>query len=134
MHVKRAVLSLSIAVAFFGLGVGTTLVFESEKSSRAGSRSATGAAGARPSQSITAEQLAAATALAALLANTTAAKRLDPSNPDSFIEMYWRARTDEGLRGELFDRYREAPDGQPKQILRRVLMGLNAPDVFAFFM
>jgi hypothetical protein len=86
------------------------------------------------SRPLPAEYLSAATALATLLANSTVAQELDPSDPDSYSEMYDKARLDPASRAELLERYRDAPPGEAKRMLRGILLSMRAPDVFDFFM
>lgn len=121
------------AVVFFGAGAATTLAMRNESGLVFHGKPAAGVSSAA-CPAIPAEQISAATALAALLANTTVAQELDPSNPASFSEMYDNARTDAAGRKELFDRYRSAPPGDAKRMLRSVLMSLQTADVFDFFM
>ena len=128
-----AVLWLVVAaVLFFGIGAGTTLAIKNETPPGSGGKPDPGVSSAA-CPAIPPEQISAATALAVLLANTTVAQGLDPSDPASYSEMFDKAKGDATSRRELFDRYRSAPPGQAKRMLRGILMSLQTPDVFDFF-
>lgn len=121
------------APALFAFGVATALAVGTVTRFEFGAKPVA-AANSAACPSIPDEQLSAATALAALLANTTVAHELDPNSPASFSELYEKARADPTSRKELLDRYRSAPQGEAKRMLRGLLMSLQTADVFDFFM
>jgi hypothetical protein len=123
---------VTVAVLFFGIGVGAALAVRHEAAPAAADTSGKEVKAVSCS-TIPADQVAVAAELAALLKNTQVARNLTPSDPASYSEMYTKARTDPVSRKELFERYREAPEGEAKQMLRSMLINLNTPDAVAFF-
>jgi len=125
---------ITAAVLSFGIGAATTLAISSDDHPGSGDAPDPGVSSAIcPDLEISPEQLAAATALAALLANTTVAEGLEPTEPAMFSEMIDKARIDPVSRRELFDTYRTAPPGDAKRMLRGVLMSLQTADASDFF-
>ncbi len=123
------------AVVSFGVGAAATLALTGDARRAPDSErdlsECSAACPARPA--IPPEELAAAIALAALLADTTVARELDPHEPATFTEMFEKAKADPVSRRELLDRYRNAPPGDAKQMLRGVLLSLRTPDVYDLF-
>ena len=125
---------IAAALLSFGIGAAMTLVIRSDDHPGSGGGPDPGVSSAVcPDLEIPPEQLAAATALAALLANTTVAEDLEPTEPAMFNEMIDKARIDPVSRRELFDTYRKAPPGEAKRMLRAVLMSLQTADASDFF-